>query len=73
MGFYGLNLASYLIIFLIALLLFGPKYLHTILKDLNASLRYLTKYLSRRDKKQLDDAKTRFVSINSTFIAGILV
>ena len=57
MGFYGLNLASYLIIFLIALLLFGPKYLHTILKDLNASLRYLTKYLSRRDKKQLDDDK----------------
>ena len=57
MGFYGLNLASYLIIFLIALLLFGPKYLHTILKDLNASLRYLTKYLSRIDKKQLDDDK----------------
>ena len=57
MGFYGLNLASYLIIFLIALLLFGPKYLHTILKDLNASLRYLTKYLSRRDKTQLDDDK----------------
>ena len=57
MGFYGLNLASYLIIFLIALLVFGPKYLHTILKDLNASLRYLTKYLSRRDKKQLDDDK----------------
>ena len=57
MGFYGLNLASYLIIFLIALLLFGPKYLHTILKDLNASLPYLTKYLSRRDKKQLDDDK----------------
>ena len=46
MGFYGLNLASCLIIFLIALLLFGPKYLHTILNDLNASLRYLTKYLS---------------------------
>lgn len=57
MGFYGLNLVSCLIIFLIALLLFGPKYLYTLLKDLNFSLRYLTRYLSREDKKQLNDNK----------------
>jgi Sec-independent protein translocase protein TatA len=57
MGFYGLNLVSCVIIFLIALLLFGPKYLYTILKDLNASLRYLARYLPRQDKKQLNDNK----------------
>lgn len=34
MGFYGLNLISFLIIFIIALLLFGPKYLGIIFKDL---------------------------------------
>ncbi len=34
MGFYGLNLTSFLFIFLIALLLFGPRYLGIILKDL---------------------------------------
>ncbi len=59
MGFYGLNLVSCLIIFLIALLLFGPKYLHTILKDLNTSLRYAIKYLLRKDKKQIDDNKSQ--------------
>jgi hypothetical protein len=37
MGFYRLNLISCLIIFLIALLLFGPKYLKILLKDLYMS------------------------------------
>lgn len=55
MGFYGLNLVSCIIIFLIALLLFGPKYLHIILKDLNASRRYL----SKKYKKQLNDNKSQ--------------
>ncbi len=37
MGFYGLNLISFLVIFMIAFLLFGPRYLHIILKDLTIS------------------------------------
>jgi len=37
MGFYGFNLISFLIIFLIAWLLFGPKYLQILLKDLYIS------------------------------------
>jgi Sec-independent protein translocase protein TatA len=57
MGFYGLNLVSCFIIFLIALLLFGPKYLHKIIKDLNASRRDLAKYLSKQENQQLDDNK----------------
>lgn len=58
MGFYGLNIVSCVIIFLIALLLFGPKYLYAILKDLNTSRCYLIKYLSRQDRKQLNDDKS---------------
>lgn len=37
MGFYGLNLISFFIIFIIALLLFGPRHLGIILKDLYLS------------------------------------
>lgn len=57
MGFYGLNLISFLIIFLIALLLFGPKYLHIILKDLTISGRNCIKILLKLYNAKSNDNK----------------
>jgi Sec-independent protein translocase protein TatA len=58
MGFYGLNLISFLIIFLIALLLFGPRYLYSILKDLYASWRNCIKILLKLYSIKLNDNKS---------------
>lgn len=58
MGFYGLNLLSFLIIFLIALLLFGPRYLHLILKDLTISGRKCIKILLNLYNAKLNDNKS---------------
>jgi Sec-independent protein translocase protein TatA len=57
MGFYGLNLMSFLIIFLIALLLFGPRYLHIILKDLTISGRHCVKVLLKLYNAKSNDNK----------------
>lgn len=57
MRFYGLNLISFLIIFLIALLLFGPKYLHIILKDLTISGRNCIKLLLKLYNTKSNDNK----------------
>lgn len=59
MGFYGLNLISYLIIFLIALLLFGPKYLLTLLKDVYISWTNYIKILLKLDNTTLNDNKSK--------------
>lgn len=58
MGFYGLNLISFLIIFLIALLLFGPKYLCVILKDLTISGRNCIRILLKLYNAKSNDNKT---------------
>lgn len=58
MGFYGLNLISFLIIFLIALLLFGPKYLHIILKDLTISGQNYIKILLKLNNVKSNDNKS---------------
>jgi Sec-independent protein translocase protein TatA len=58
MGFYGLNLISFLIIFLIALLLFGPRYLHIILKDLYISVGNYIKILLKLYNTKLNDNKS---------------
>ena len=57
MGFYGLNLLSFLIIFLIALLLFGPRYLHSILKDLTISACNCIKILLKLYNAKSNDNK----------------
>ena len=66
MGFYGLNLISFLIIFLIALLLFGPKYLNFILKDLYASwrncIRLLLKLYSIKSNDNKPESETDIIS-----------
>lgn len=56
MRFYGLNLISFFIIFLIALLLFGPRYLHVILKDLYISLRNSINILLKLYNKKPNDS-----------------
>lgn len=58
MGFYGLNLISFLIIFLIALLLFGPRYLYIILKDLTISGRNSIKTLLKLYNAKSNDNKS---------------
>lgn len=58
MGFYGLNLISFLIIFLIALLLFGPRYLHIILKDFTISGRNYIKILLKLNNAESNDNKS---------------
>ncbi len=58
MGFYGLNLISFLIIFLIALLLFGSRYLHIILKDLTLSGLNCIKILFKLYNAKSNDNKT---------------
>lgn len=58
MGFYGLNLISFLIIFLIALLLFGPRYLHIILKNLTISGRNYIKILLKLNNAKSNDNKS---------------
>jgi|GEM_PF-872902 Sec-independent protein translocase protein TatA len=58
MEFYGLNLISFLIIFLIALLLFGPKYLGIILKDLTISGRNYVKTLLKLYNAKSNDNKS---------------
>jgi Sec-independent protein translocase protein TatA len=57
MGFYGLNLISFLIIFLIALILFGPRYLNIILKDLTISGRNCIKILLKLYNEKSNDNK----------------
>ena len=59
MGFYGLNLISFLIIFMIALLLFGPKYLHIILKDLTISGRNYINILLKLNNVKSNDNKSK--------------
>lgn len=58
MGFYGFNLISFLIIFLIALLLFGPKYLQILLKDLYISWFNYIKILLKSYKAKSNDRKS---------------
>lgn len=58
MRFYGLNLLSFLIIFLIALLLFGPRYLRSILKDLTISGRNGIKILLKLYNAKSNDNKS---------------
>lgn len=58
MGIYGLNLISFLIIFLIALLLFGPRYLYTIFKDLTISGRNCIRILLKLYNAKSNDDKT---------------
>lgn len=58
MGFYGLNLISFLVICVIALLLFGSKYLREIFEDLRLILRNFIKILLIQDKKQSNDNKS---------------
>ena len=57
MGFYGLNLILFLIILLIALLLFGPRYLHIILKDLTISVGNCIKILLKLYNAKSNDNK----------------
>lgn len=59
MGFYGLNLISFFIIFLIALLLFGPKYLQTLLKDLHVSWSNFVKLLLKLYGTKSNDNKSQ--------------
>lgn len=58
MRFYGLNLISFLIIFLIAMLLFGTGYLHIILKDLVISGRNFIKILLKLYNEKSGDNKS---------------
>jgi len=66
MGFYGLNLISFLIIFLIALLLFGPKYLQILLKDLYISwsnyIKILLKLYNTKSNDNKSDSETDITS-----------
>lgn len=66
MGFYGLNLISFLIIFLIAWLLFGPKYLHNIFKDLTVSgrngIKILLKLYNAKSNDNKSDSETDITS-----------
>ena len=66
MGFYGLNLISFLIIFLIALLLFGSRYLHIILKDLTLSglncIKTLLKLYNAKSNDNKTDSETDITS-----------
>lgn len=66
MGFYGLNLISFLIIFLIALLLFGSRYLHIILKDLILSglncIKTLLKLYNAKSNDNKTDSETDITS-----------
>ena len=57
MGFYGLNLIAFLIILLIALLLFGPRYLYIILKDLTISVSNCIKILLKLYNAKSNDNK----------------
>jgi len=66
MRFYGLNLISFLIIFLIALLLFGPRYVYIILKDLTISGRnYIKTLLKLYDAKSNDNSSESETDITS--------
>lgn len=66
MGFYGLNLISFFFIFLIALLLFGPRYLHIILKDLSSSwynfVKSLLKFYNEKSKNNKSQSETDIAS-----------
>ncbi|MEN9916486.1 MAG: hypothetical protein RLY40_418 [Pseudomonadota bacterium] len=65
MGFYGLNLISFFFIFVIALLLFGPGYLHIILKDLSSSWYNFIKILLKYNKKSNDNKSESETDITS--------
>lgn len=66
MGFYGLNLISCLIIFLIALLLFGPKYLYFILKSLTIAgcncIKILLKSYNAKPNDNKSESETNIIS-----------
>lgn len=66
MGFYGLNLISFFFIFLIALLLFGPRYLYIILKDLSSSwdnfVKILLKFYNEKSKNNKSQSETDIAS-----------
>lgn len=57
MGFYGLNLISLLIIFIIALLLFGPNTLSEIVKDIRLIWKGFISILLFKTKKQSKENK----------------
>lgn len=59
MGFYGLNLISCFIIFLIALLLYGPKYLQILIKDLCASLSNFIRRVLKLYNTKTNDNESR--------------
>ena len=66
MGFYGLNLISFFFIFLIALFLFGPRYLHIILKDLSSSwyncIKILLKFFYEKANDNKHESETDIAS-----------
>lgn len=66
MGFYGLNLISFFLIFLIALLLFGPTYLHLIFKDLSNSwyncIKFLLKFYNEKSNNNKAESETDITS-----------
>lgn len=57
MGFHGITLVSLLIIFLIAILLFGTKRLHIMAKDLLFALKNFNKVLTPEEDTPLSDTK----------------
>lgn len=66
MGFYGLNLISFFFIFLIALILFGPRYIHIILKDLSSSwyncIKNLLKFFNEKTNDNKHESETDITS-----------
>ncbi len=66
MGFYGFNLISFLFIFLIAFFLFGPRYLHIILKDLSNSwyngIKILLNFFNEKSNDNKPESKTDITS-----------
>lgn len=60
MKFFGLNLISFFFIFLIALLLFGPRYINSIFKDLYFIWgKYIKIFYSKLFNLKSNDNKTK--------------
>jgi sec-independent protein translocase protein TatA len=57
MGFHGISIGSLIIIFLIAILLFGTKRLRVMAEDLGIALRNFNKALHAREDTSTRDTK----------------